>query len=109
MRCQVKPASSPVWQKLFDDFRILRVQDSRTPLVAYLLVGALDHAVAFARLIGSDFACGRQAKALFSTALGFQFGHLLLSFFERLNFKSFIGQNCWPRSFMNRHGMPFKN
>ena len=58
-----------------DQALVARGQDRGAALVADLLVGALDHAVALAGLSGLDLAGGGRLEPLLGGRLGFHLGH----------------------------------
>src|SRR6185503_19133099 len=65
--------------------------------VADLLVRALDHAVALARLAVLDFAARGEPEALFGARFGLHFGHFASPWSTRA-----------PVAFQGRHGMPLR-
>src|SRR6201998_3334482 len=72
-------ARSAVRQKiLFDVVAVGLEQHVGAAQLANLLFGALDHAVAFARLRVEDFASAGHLEALFRARLGLDLGHLAL-------------------------------
>src|SRR5580700_6462279 len=76
-----KPAINPsaVGQKvLFDVVAVGLEQHVGAAQLADLLLGALDHAVALARLRVEDLSGSRHLEALFGARLGLDLGHLAL-------------------------------
>src|SRR6056297_1531834 len=63
-----------------DDRLISLAQRGGATRVADELVGALDHAVALARLGGDDLAAGRHLEPLLAARLGLHLGHFRLLF-----------------------------
>src|SRR5271167_4953308 len=71
--------ASAVRQKVFLDVVAVGLeQHVGAAQLADLLLGALDHAVAFARLRVEDLAGPRHLEALFRSRLGLDLGHLAL-------------------------------
>src|SRR5579863_4447036 len=74
----VYPPSGVRHEDLFHDLHVGVRQDGGAALVADLLVGPLDHAMALVRLVAAHLAGAGHGEALFGAALGLELGHFLL-------------------------------